>query len=118
MESEDKVRGNAPSVLVVAILLLALVPLPALAAEGTGDSSIAYGPESNRAIEPANIGDPVDILDVKEVIQGKNPGEQFGGQTAGIGDVDNDGYSDIAVLGPARGHVQAGSEPRLERHLR
>jgi len=104
MESEDKVRGIAPAVLVVAFLLLALVPLPALAAEGTGGNSLAFDPESNRAIEPADTGDPVDVLDVKEVIQGKNAGEQFGGQTAGIGDVDNDGYSDIAVLIPARGY--------------
>ncbi len=104
MESEDKVRGIAPSVLVVAVLLLALVPLPALAAYGTGGSSLAYEPESDRAIEPASTGEPIDILDVKEVIQGKDPGEQYGGQTAGIGDVDNDGYSDIAVLLPARGY--------------
>ncbi|GAG07129.1 unnamed protein product, partial [marine sediment metagenome] len=104
MESEDKVRGIAPAVLVVALLLLALVPLPALAAEGTGGNSLAFDPESNRAIEPADTGDPVDVLDVKEVIQGKNAGEQFGGQTAGIGDVDNDGYSDIAVLIPSRGY--------------
>jgi hypothetical protein len=32
------------------------------------------------------------------------PGEEFGGQVAGIGDVDNDGYDDMAILVPARGH--------------
>lgn len=104
MVSEEKVRGIAPAVLIVALLLLALVPLPALAAEGTGGNSLAYELDSDRTIEPAIAGEPVDILDVKEVIQGMNPGEQFGAQTAGIGDVDNDGYSDIAVLIPARGY--------------
>ena len=104
MESEDKVRGTAPSVLIIAILLLALLPMPAMASEGIeGDSPLLDSGEF-RSGEVQNTPDPVDILDVKEIIQGKIPGEQFGGQTAGVGDVDHDGYDDIAVLVPTRGH--------------
>jgi len=105
MESEDSRRGIAPAVLVCALLLLSLVPAQALGQEWDGEASLL---QPQMLDGPTPVGDepepgPVDILDVKEVISGRIPGEAFGGQTAGIGDVDNDGYDDIGVLVPARG---------------
>ncbi len=108
MESEDRYRGMAPTVLAVVLLLLSLVPAQALGQEGNQDLP-DHSPleDGGFAPEPVSIQPPpgpVDVPDVKEVIPGRNPGEAFGGQIAGIGDVDNDGYSDIAVLVPYRGY--------------
>jgi hypothetical protein len=103
MESEDKVRGKAPVVLIIALLLLSLLPMSAVASEGSGGETPFLEQGSDGAVEVRSTPDPVDITDVKEIIEGKVPGEQFGGQTAGVGDVDHDGYDDIAVLVPARG---------------
>jgi hypothetical protein len=108
MESEDRYRGIAPTVLLVALLLLSLVPAQALGQEGEVGLPDDMSPDDGGfAPEPVSTepeAGPVDVPDVKEVIPGKNPGEAYGGQIAGIGDVDNDGYSDIAVLVPYRGY--------------
>jgi hypothetical protein len=107
METEDRYRGIAPAVLIIVLLLLSLVPTQVLGQEGEAGlpplqlpADGGFGPEP-ASDEPGE--GPVDIPDVKEVITGRMPGEAFGGQVAGIGDVDNDGYDDMAVLVPARG---------------
>jgi hypothetical protein len=106
MESEDRYRGIAPVVLTVVLLLLALVPVQALAQGDVGDftplnTSMVGGPSTVSDEQT----DPVDIPDIKETIPGKLPGEAFGGQVAGLGDVDNDGYDDFSVLVPTRGYA-------------
>ncbi|MHC4781370.1 MAG: integrin alpha [Planctomycetota bacterium] len=94
--------------LVISLLLLSLVPAAALGQEGDGGIPPLQSPfDDGFAPEPVYVEseqDPVDIPDVKEVISGKLPGEGFGGQVAGVGDVDNDGYDDMAVLVPLRGY--------------
>ena len=108
MESEDRYRGIAPAALVVALLLLSLLPAQALGQEGDGALLSLRSPQDDgSSLEPVSTEpgpDPVDVPDVREAVPGKNPGEAFGGQTAGIGDVDNDGYDDVAVLVPYRGY--------------
>jgi hypothetical protein len=109
MESEDRYRGIAPVVLIIALLLLSLVPTQALGQEGDGGLPPLQLPEDD-GFDPEPVStqqepEPVDVIDVKEIITGRKPAEQFGGQVAGIGDVDNDGYDDMAVLVPARGHA-------------
>ncbi len=95
-------------VLAVALLLLSLLPAQALGQEDDGGLPSLQSPmEDGFMPEPVSTEpppEPVDVPDLKEVVPGRNPAEAFGGQTAGIGDVDNDGYDDIAVLIPSRGY--------------
>jgi hypothetical protein len=103
MRTEDMNRGIASVILVLAMLILSFIPAGVLAANEDpplleGDSESEEG-----TYGPLELGSgPVDVPDVKETFQGRYPGDGFGGQTAGVGDVDADGYDDFAVLVPSQ----------------
>jgi len=124
MESEDRPRGIAPAVLMIFLLLLSLVPVTALGQEGDAGIPPLQSPMDDgftpEPVSDESQADPVDVTDVKEVISGKMPGEGFGGQVAGIGDVDNDGYDDMAVLVPIRGYcvIYHGGHQIIEASIR
>jgi hypothetical protein len=131
--AEGRSRGFASVVLALAMLLLSAMPVSAITYdEGTDPTQevvdtpvvteAASGSEGSEGSEGSDplpgarslLPGPVDVPDIKQVFQGSSTGESFGEQTAGIGDVNNDGYDDFAVIIPSKGYVKVyHGGPRL-----
>jgi hypothetical protein len=100
-ETEKNIRGIVLTAIVLAALIISAMPQQAMAAGGAAEGQPVLGQDSDgdssRDIEA--VSDPLrDVPDIKEVFTGSEEGEQYGEQVAGIGDVNNDGKADFAVL--------------------
>ncbi len=105
-------RGIASVVLAMAMLLLSAMPVTAIAYEEEAEAPLVTE-ATDGSSEPAYIPEPtsllpgpVDVPDIKQVFQGSSTGEGFGEQTAGLGDINHDGYDDFAVILPSKGYVK------------